>query len=58
MNNRKKLTERNVGHYDELKKMIRKILRNGKVGFANSVIKDEYTSSKVLQRMRAARAKG
>lgn len=58
MNNRKELTERNVGHYDELKKMIRKILRNGKLVFANSVIKDEYTSSKVLQRMRAARAKG
>ena len=58
MDNRKQLTERNIGHYEALKKMIRKIMRNGKLVFANSVVKDEYTSSKVVQRMRAARAKG
>lgn len=58
MNNRKVLTEKNIGHYEELKKMLRKIMRNGKLVFANSIVKDEYTSAKVVQRMRAARAKG
>lgn len=53
MNNRKELTDKNIGHYDELKKMIRKIMRNGKLVFKNTVYKDEYTTSKVLKRMRA-----
>lgn len=58
MNNRKELTDRNIAHYNALKKMIRKILRNGKLVFADTIIKDEYTGTKVLQRMRAARGKG
>lgn len=58
MDSRKTLTQNNTGHYEELKKMISKIMRNGKLVFANSVVKDEYTNVKVVQRMRTARAKG
>jgi hypothetical protein len=58
INNRKKLTEANQGHYEELLKMIRKIVRNGKLVFKGTVTQDEYTSVKVIQRMRAAKLKG
>lgn len=54
INNRKTLTERNVAHYNELKKMIKKIMRNGKLVFKGTVTQDEYTTLKVVQRMRAA----
>ena len=44
-------------HYDELLKMIKKIVRNGKLVFKGIVTQDEYTSVKVIQRMRAAKKK-
>lgn len=52
MNTRKQLTETNVSHYEELLKMIRKIIRNGKLVFKGQVKQDEYTTVKVIQRMR------
>lgn len=57
INNRKQLTNANQGHYEELLKMIRKIVRNGKLVFKGTVTQDEYTAVKVIQRMRAAAKK-
>lgn len=57
LDNRKKLTDKNAAHYDELKKMIKKIMRNGKLVFKGTVTEDEYTIVKVVQRMRAAKRK-
>lgn len=57
INNRKTLTEKNAAHYDELKKMIRKIIRNGKLVFKGTVTEEEYVTVKVVQRMRAAKKK-
>jgi len=57
INKRKQLTEANQGHYDELLKMIKKIVRNGKLVFKGTVTQDEYTTSKIVQRMRAAKKK-
>ena len=57
INNRKQLTDANQGHYEELLKMIRKIIRNGKLVFKGTVTQDEYTAVKVIQRMRAAKQK-
>jgi hypothetical protein len=56
-NNRKQLTDANQVHYDELLKMIKKIVRNGKLVFKGSVTQDEYTTGKIVQRMRAAKKK-
>jgi len=56
-NNRKQLTDANQMHYDELLKMIKKIVRNGKLVFKGSVTQDEYTTGKIVQRMRAAKKK-
>ena len=57
INNRKQLTDANRAHYDELLKMIRKIINKGKLVFKDNVIKDEYTATKVIQRMRTAKKK-
>jgi len=57
INNRKQLTDANQVHYDELLKMIKKIVRNGKLVFKGSVTQDEYTTGKIVQRMRAAKKK-
>ncbi|MGL2962544.1 hypothetical protein ACSVH2_01845 [Flavobacterium sp. RSB2_4_14] len=57
INNRKQLTDANQVHYDELLKMIKKIVRNGKLVFKGTVTQDEYTSVKVIQRMRATKKK-
>jgi hypothetical protein len=56
-NNRKQLTDANQMHYDELLKMIKKIVRNGKLVFKGSVTQEEYTTGKIVQRMRAAKKK-
>ncbi|MGL2967239.1 hypothetical protein [Flavobacterium sp. XGLA_31] len=55
MDSRKQLTNKNVGHYEELKRMIKKIMRNGKLVFKGTVTQDEYTGLKLVQRMRAAK---
>ena len=57
INNRKKLTDANKTHYEELLKMIKKITTKGKLVFKDSVVKDEYTNTKIIQRMRAAKRK-
>lgn len=55
MNDRKKLTDVNHTHYDELLGMIKQIVSKGKLIFKGTVYQDEYTTSKVVQRMRAAK---
>ena len=55
MNARKKLTEQNHKQYDDLYGYISKIMRSGKLVFAGSVVKDEYTVSKVVARMRGGK---
>lgn len=57
INNRKQLTNGNQSHYKALLKIIRKIVRNGKVVFKGTVTQDEYTAIKVIERMRAAKRK-
>jgi len=57
MDNRKHLTDKNITHYEELKAMIKKIMRNGKLVFKGTVIQDEYTSLKLVKRMRVAKRK-
>ena len=57
MDNRKMLTDKNIAHYDELKKMLKRIMRNGKLVFKGTVTEDQYTTLKVVQRMRAAKRK-
>ena len=54
INNRKQLTDSNQTHYAELLKMVRKIIRNGKLVFKGKVTQDEYTLTKLIRRMRAA----
>lgn len=57
LNHRKELTDKNRGHYDELLKMVRQITTKGKLLFKGTVYQDEYTTTKVIQRMRAAKRK-
>ena len=58
INNRKKLTDANASDYAELLKMIKQITNKGKLVFKGTVYQDEYTVSKVVQRMRAAKRNG
>ena len=53
MNAHKTLTSNNKEKYNDLYAYITKIMRSGKLVFATSNIKDEYTISKVISRMRA-----
>jgi hypothetical protein len=53
MNARKTLTSNNKEKYNDLYAYITKIMRSGKLVFSNSIVKDEYTISKVISRMRA-----
>ena len=53
----KKLTDLNASDYAELLKMIKQITNKGKLVFKGTVDQDEYTVSKVVQRMRAAKRK-
>lgn len=57
INARKKLTKDNKADYDALLKMIKQIMSKGKIVFNGTVYQDEYTTSKVLQRMRAGKKK-
>lgn len=57
MNSLKQLTESNGSHYEELYGFIVKITTKGKLVFKGSVVKDEYTISKSIRRMRAATLK-
>lgn len=57
INNRKQLTDANRTHYDELLKMIKKIINKGKLVFKGTVTQDEYTATKIIQRMRTAKKK-
>ena len=56
MNSRKQLTEANNAQYNKLHDFIKKVGRAGKLVFDGDVRKDEYTLSKVVARMRAAKA--
>ena len=58
INNRKKLTDANASDYAELLKMIKQITNKGKLVFKGTVYQDEYTTTKVIQRMRAAKRNG
>lgn len=55
MNARKTLTDANKKEYKELYGYIAKIMRYGKLVFSNTIIKDEYTTSRVISKMRAAK---
>ncbi len=57
MNRLKKLTEINVGEYNALYVFISKIANKGKIIFKDTVTQDEYTISKNISRMRAAKLK-
>jgi hypothetical protein len=57
INNRKKLTDVNASDYAELLKMIKQIANKGKLVFKGTVYQDEYTVSKVVKRIRAAKRK-
>jgi hypothetical protein len=57
INNRKQLTGANSADYEVLLKIIRQITNKGKLVFKGTVYQDEYTVSKILQRMRAAKKK-
>ena len=57
MNSLKQLTETNGKHYEELYGFITKIANKGKLVFKNTVIQDEYTITKSISRMRAAKVK-
>ena len=57
LNHRKELTDKNSRHYDELLKMIKQIINKGKLVFKGTVYEDEYITTKVIQRMRAAKRK-
>ena len=57
MNSLKQLTETNGKHYEELYGFIAKIANKGKLVFKNTVIQDEYTITKSISRMRAAKVK-
>jgi len=57
INARKKLTKENKASYDNLLKIIKQVMSKGKLVFNGTVYQDEYTTSKVLQRMRATKKK-
>ena len=56
MNSRKQLTAANKAQYNKFYDYLTKVARAGKLVFDGDVRKDEYTVSKVVQRMRAAKA--
>jgi hypothetical protein len=56
MNSRKTLTETNKAKYNELYTYITKIAKSGKLVFDGTNVKDEYTITKTVGRMRAAKA--
>lgn len=58
MNRIRTLVETNRQHYDELYGYIAKIANKGKLVFKDSVVRDEYTLSKIQKRMRNAKFKG
>lgn len=58
MNRIRTLVETNRQHYDELYGYIAKIANKGKLVFKDSVVRDEYTVSKIQKRMRNAKFKG
>ena len=51
----KKLTDDNTAHYDDLYEFIAKVTNKGKLLFKESRIKEEYTISKNLGKMRASK---
>lgn len=55
LNARKTLTSANKTQYKELYADIAKIMRYGKLVFADSILKDEYTTAKVIAKMRSFR---
>lgn len=55
LNARKILTSANKTLYNELYADISKIMRYGKLVFADSIVKDEYTTVKVIAKMRSSR---
>ena len=55
LNARKTLTETNKVQYKELYDYIAKIMRYGKLVFNDSIVKEEYTTVKVVGKMRSAR---
>jgi hypothetical protein len=55
MNNRKALTETNRQEYMALGRYITSIMSAGRLVFDGSVLKDEYSPSKTIKRMRSAK---
>jgi hypothetical protein len=55
MNSRKALTDANKAKYSALYTYITKIVKAGKLIFEGSITKDEYTITKTVSRMRAAK---
>lgn len=55
MNQHKELINANSEHYDKLYEFISNVSNKGKLVFKKTVFEDEYTISKVLKRMRAAK---
>ena len=58
MNSRKALTDANKAKYSALYAYITKIVKAGKLIFDGSITKDEYTITKTVSRMRAAKVAG
>ena len=58
MNSRKALTDANKAKYTALYAYITKIVKAGKLVFDGSITKDEYTITKTVSRMRAAKVAG
>jgi hypothetical protein len=58
INNRKRLTDANNKEYIALYGFISRIMKAGKLVFDDKVVEDEYTISRVLKRMRAAKRNG
>ena len=58
MNSRKALTDANKAKYSALYAYITKIVKAGKLVFDGSITKDEYTITKTVSRMRAAKVAG
>ena len=58
MNSRKQLTEINKSKYKELYAFVTKITNAGKLVFDDTAVRDEYTITKVVSRMRFAKSIG
>lgn len=57
MSSRKKLTKENIDQYKSLYAYVIKIMKAGKLIFNDTVIKDEYTISKTVSKMRSIKPK-